>query len=121
MARSATTIDAFSAIAEPKRRMVLDSLSRGEKTVSHIVKSLRWPQPQVSKHLGVLRHVGLVTVRRHGRERLYSINGAKLKPIHDWVAAYEKFWEHQLDRIKERAEQAAQTVAKKSPPSQTSN
>ena len=114
MARSATTTDAFSAIAEPRRRLVLDSLSRGERTVTHIVDSLRWPQPQVSKHLGVLRQVGLVTVRRHGRERLYSINGTMLKPIHDWIKIYEKFWEHQLDRIKERAEHAARNAAKNS-------
>jgi DNA-binding transcriptional ArsR family regulator len=107
MARSATTIDAFAALAEPRRRQVLDSLAHGEQTVSTMVKSLRWPQPQVSKHLSVLRQVGLVNVRRDGRERLYSVNGPKLKPVHDWIKVYEKFWDHQLDRIKQRAEEAA--------------
>ena len=113
MARSATTSDVFNAIAEPKRRRVLESLCRGEQTVGHLVNSLDWPQPQVSKHLSVLRKVGLVVVRRHGRERFYRVNGNELKPVHEWVSIFEKFWDNQLDRIKQRAEQAAKAHEKK--------
>src|SRR5262249_17874015 len=100
-----TTIDAFSAVAEPKRRRLLDVLALVERPVNDIVASLGWSQPQVSKHLGVLRKVGLVTERRLGRQRLYSVNGAKLRPVHDWVKNFERFWQHQLQRIKARAEQ----------------
>lgn len=108
MARASTTADVFNAIAEPKRRRVLDSLARGgERTVGRLVEELRWSQPQVSKHLGVLRKVGLVVVRRHGRERFYRVNGAELKAVHEWVRTFEKFWDDQLERIKERAERAA--------------
>jgi DNA-binding transcriptional ArsR family regulator len=107
MARSATTTDVFSAIAEPRRRQVLGTLIGGEKAVADIVDILGWPQPQVSKHLAVLRAVGLVNVRQLGRQRLYVVNGPRLKPIHDWVRMYEQFWSHQLDRIKQRAERAA--------------
>src|SRR5438067_296297 len=101
MPRAPTTLDPFSAIAEPKRRKVLGTLRRGERPVNEIVAALGWPQPQVSKHLAVLREVGLVAVRRRGRERVYSVNGQTLKPIHDWIKMYEKFWERHLDRIKE--------------------
>ena len=104
MARSPTTLDAFSAVAEPRRREMLGALAGGERAVNDLVVTLRWPQPQVSKHLGVLREVGLVSVRRKGRQRMYSVNGEQLRPIHDWVKTYEKFWGHQLGRIKERAE-----------------
>jgi DNA-binding transcriptional ArsR family regulator len=104
MARTSTTADAFAAIAEPRRREVLGALAGGERDVSRLVEELGWPQPQVSKHLGVLRKVGLVSVSRKGRRRVYSVNGRELRPVYDWVKRYERFWEHQLHRIKERAE-----------------
>jgi DNA-binding transcriptional ArsR family regulator len=104
MPRAATTLDPFNAVAEPRRRQVLDMLAHGERPVNDMVISLGWPQPQVSKHLGVLRQVGLVSVRREGRQRVYSLNADPLKPIHDWVKTYERFWAHQLSRIKQRAE-----------------
>jgi DNA-binding transcriptional ArsR family regulator len=107
MPRSPTTLDAFTAIAEPRRREIIGTLARsnGECDVSWLVARLDWPQPQVSKHLGVLRKVGLVTVVRSGKRRLYSLNGRELRTVYDWVKAYERFWEHQLQRIKDRAEQ----------------
>jgi DNA-binding transcriptional ArsR family regulator len=108
MPRARTTFDSFNAIAEPKRRLVLDVLAKGERPVNDLVKSLGWPQPQVSKHLGVLKKVGLVSERRQGRQRLYKLNAEQLKPIHDWVKNYEWFWKHQLERIKIRAEQKVQ-------------
>lgn len=104
MPRAATTLDAFNAVAEPKRRRVLETLAHGEMPVSDLVGRLGWPQPMVSKHLGVLKEVGLVTARRDGRQRLYQINGEKLKTIHDWAKMFERFWAHQLLRIKEQAE-----------------
>ena len=104
MPRTPTTYDTFNAVAERKRRQVLDALAGGERRVNDIVAALGWAQPQVSKHLGVLLEVGLVDVRRAGRERFYRVNGAKLKPIHDWVKTYERFWTHQLRRVKQRAE-----------------
>lgn len=107
MARSPTTSDAFNAVAEPRRREILDLLSRGERPVNDVVAALGLAQPQVSKHLRVLRAVGLVNVRGSGRQRLYQLNAERLKPIHDWVRTFEPFWEHQLDRIKERAERMA--------------
>lgn len=109
MARAATTLDPFNAIAEPKRREVLGLLAGGEQPVNYIAQTLGWPQPQVSKHLAVLRQVGLVTVRRAGRERVYSVNAQKLKPVHDWTKTFERFWEHQLVRIKDRAQAKAQS------------
>jgi len=107
MPRAPTTLDPFNAVAEPKRRLVLDVLAQGERPVNALVESLRWPQPQVSKHLGVLRKVGLVSVRRVGRQRFYRLNGRLLQPIHEWVKTFERFWRHQLERIKARAEQKA--------------
>lgn len=104
MPRAATTLDPFTAVAEPRRRQVLELLAAGGRPVNDLVVSLGWPQPQVSKHLGVLRQVGLVSVRRAGRQRVYTLNGEKLKPIHEWVKTFERFWKHQLDRVKERAE-----------------
>src|SRR4051812_27286762 len=104
MARAATTLDPFNAVAEPKRRQVLETLAYGEMPVSDLVVRLGWPQPMVSKHLGVLKEVGLVSARREGRQRLYSVNGEKLKTIHDWAKMFERFWAHQLLRIKEQAE-----------------
>ena len=104
MARAATTLDPFNAVAEPKRRQVLETLAHGEMPVTELVGRLGWPQPMVSKHLGVLKEVGLVTSRHVGRQRLYQINGEKLKTIHDWARMFERFWAHQLLRIKEQAE-----------------
>src|SRR5687768_14986474 len=107
MARAPTTLDPFNAVAEPKRRRVLETLAGQELAVNDIVGRLGWPQPSVSKHLGVLKEVGLVRVRREGRQRLYSVDARQLKPIHDWAKTFEKFWTRQLDRIKERAERRA--------------
>src|SRR5271154_5454615 len=107
MARAPATLDCFNAIAEVKRRQVLDVLGRGERPVNDLVQSLGWPQPQVSKHLGVLKKVGLVSERRVGRQRMYRMNGAKLMPIHDWIKTFEHFWTHQLDRVKAKAEARA--------------
>ncbi len=107
MARAPTTLDPFNAIAEPKRRVVLDTLAGSEMAVNDIVGRLGWPQPSVSKHLGVLKEVGLVRVRKEGRQRLYSVDAEQLKPVHEWVKTFEKYWDRQLDRIKERAERLA--------------
>lgn len=108
MARAATTTDVFNAIAEPRRREIINRLAgRGETAVGALVDALRMPQPVVSKHLGVLRKVGIVSVSRQGQQRLYRLNARELKPVHDWVREFEKFWTFQLDRIKERAERAA--------------
>ena len=104
MPRAATTLDPFNAVAEPKRRQVLETLAQGEMAVNDLVGRLGWPQPMVSKHLGVLKEVGLVDSRNQGRQRLYRVNGEKLKTIHDWAKMFERFWAHQLLRIKEQAE-----------------
>lgn len=101
MARSATTADVFNAIAEPQRRKILDLLAGGERSVNDIARSLRLKQPQASKHLGVLKAVGLVNVRGAGRRRLYAMNAGQLKPVHDWVKAFEKLWAERLDRLDE--------------------
>jgi DNA-binding transcriptional ArsR family regulator len=93
MARAATTADAFNAVAEPQRRRILDLLVGGECSVTELVDGLGLTQPQVSKHLRVLREVSAVHVRDNGRRRLYRLNGPALKPIHDWVRAYERTWE----------------------------
>lgn len=116
MPRAPTTLDVFNAVAEPKRRRVLGVLADGERSVGDIVDTLKWPQPQVSKHLGVLRQVGLVGVRYAGRQRFYYVKGEKLKPIHDWVLKYEKLWTHQLDHIKARAEAKARVASSAKPP-----
>jgi DNA-binding transcriptional ArsR family regulator len=99
MARAATTTDVFNAIAEGSRRNILETLSGGEAAVGEIVDRLRLPQPQVSKHLGVLRSVDLVRCRTVGRRRLYRVNGAALKPVHDWAQSFEAHWNAQLDRL----------------------
>src|SRR5579862_392548 len=101
MARAATTSDAFNAVAEPRRRQILDLLAQGERPVNAVVAALGLAQPQVSKHLRVLREVGLVRVRVAGQQRLYALNAERLRPIHDWVRTFEPFWNHQFDRIKE--------------------
>jgi DNA-binding transcriptional ArsR family regulator len=99
MARAATTTDAFNAVAEPMRRQILDLLAAGERPVNDLVRELGLAQPQVSKHLRVLREVGAVDVREDGRRRLYRLNGAALKPIHDWVKNYERTWSERFDRL----------------------
>ena len=104
MPRAATTLDPFNAIAEPKRRLVLEALAEREMPVNDLVGRLGWPQPMVSKHLGVLSEVGLVNMRREGRQRLYQVDGRKLKTIYDWSRTFERFWAHQLLRIKDNAE-----------------
>ena len=99
MARAATTADAFNAVAEPRRRQILDALAGGERPVNDIVDLLGLAQPQVSKHLRVLREVGAVEVRGDGRRRLYRLNGDALKPIHDWVKGYERLWSERFDEL----------------------
>jgi DNA-binding transcriptional ArsR family regulator len=99
MARAATTADAFNAVAEPRRREILDVLAGGERPVNDLVRELALAQPQVSKHLRVLREVGAVEVRGDGRQRLYRLNGHALKPIHDWVKAYERSWDERFARL----------------------
>ena len=99
MARAATTSDAFNAVAEPRRRQILDALAGGERAVNDLVRLLGLAQPQVSKHLRVLREVGAVQVRDRGRQRLYRLNGHALKPIHDWVSGYERSWSERFDRL----------------------
>ncbi|MBK7405115.1 MAG: helix-turn-helix transcriptional regulator [Phycisphaerales bacterium] len=112
MARAATTSDVFSAIGEPRRREILEVLAgRGEMAVGDLAGCLHLPQPAVSKHLAVLREVGLVSVTRRGRSRLYRLEGEELKAVHDWVAMYERFWTRQLGRIKARAEQTTRGPA----------
>lgn len=99
MARAATTTDAFNAIAEPRRRHILDLLAEGEKSVNDIVVELPVSQPQVSKHLKVLKDVGLVKSRTEGRRRLYRLDALALKPVHDWIKDYERLWNERLDRL----------------------
>jgi DNA-binding transcriptional ArsR family regulator len=99
MARAATTTDAFNAVAEPQRRQILDVLAAGERPVNDLVRLLGLAQPQVSKHLRVLRAVGAVDVREEGRQRVYRLNGAALKPIHDWVAQFERTWSERFERL----------------------
>ncbi|HXV95158.1 MAG TPA: metalloregulator ArsR/SmtB family transcription factor [Gaiellaceae bacterium] len=99
MARAATTTDAFNAVAEPRRRQILDVLAGGERPVNDIVAQLGLAQPQVSKHLRVLREVGVVDVREDGRQRLYRVNGLALRPIHEWVRGYERLWSERFERL----------------------
>jgi DNA-binding transcriptional ArsR family regulator len=99
MARAATTTDAFNAVAEPRRRQIVDLLADGERPVGDLVRALGLGQPQVSKHLRVLREVGLVQVRDRGRQRLYRLNAHALKPIHDWVKGYERLWSERYELL----------------------
>ena len=99
VARAATTADAFNAVAEPRRREILDLLAGGERPVNDLVRLLGVAQPQVSKHLRVLREVGAVDVRDEGRRRLYRLNGQALKPIHDWVKEYERLWSDRFEQL----------------------
>ena len=108
MPRAPTTADVFNAIAEPRRREIVELLARrGALAVGTLVVTLGLPQPAVSKHLGVLRKVGVVAVIKQGKQRVYNLEAEKLKTVHDWVKAFEELWGHQLDRIKERAEYRA--------------
>src|SRR5215472_8456549 len=107
MPRAAATSDAFSAVAERRRREILSYLALKERPVSSIVATLRLAQPSVSKHLRVLREVGLVRARRNGRQVLYRTNAEAIRPLYEWAGTFERFWKHQLIRIKERAEESA--------------
>ncbi len=112
MARAATTSDVFNAIAEPRRREIVDLLARGaERDVTELVLKLDLSQPAVSKHLGVLRKVGVVAVHKAGRRRLYRLSPRELKPVHDWIQNFERFWTDQLAGIKEAAERKAKQLA----------
>src|SRR5579871_5272145 len=108
MARAATTTDVFNAVAEPRRREIIELLSDGQEwAVNNVVERMQMAQPAVSKHLGVLREVGVVTVVKRGQHRMYRLEAAELKTIHDWAKTFERYWNNQIDRIKERAEQKA--------------
>jgi DNA-binding transcriptional ArsR family regulator len=104
MARASTTSDAFNAVAEPRRREILTYLAGAERPVGEIVAALGLEQPSVSKHLRVLRDVGLVRMRCQGRQKLYRTNAAAIRPLHEWTATFERYWQHQLLRVKQRAE-----------------
>ena len=105
MPRAATTSDAFNAVAEPRRRDILNYLALQERPVGDIVATLGLEQPSVSKHLRVLKDVGLVHVRRDGRHMLYRTNAEAIRPLHEWASTFERLWRHQLQRVKERAEE----------------
>jgi DNA-binding transcriptional ArsR family regulator len=109
MARAATTSDAFNAVSEPRRRQILDVLAGGEVSVGEVVRRLGLRQPQVSKHLRVLREVGVVEARGEGRQRLYRVNGEALRPIHDWVASFEGLWEKRFEALDDVLEELKQT------------
>jgi DNA-binding transcriptional ArsR family regulator len=105
MARRPTSHDPFNAVAEPKRRKVLEVIGTDELSVNEIVERLGWNQPMVSKHLGVLKQVGLVSERRVGRQRMYRVNAEQLKPIYDWVSPFERFWSDRFERLDEVLEE----------------
>jgi DNA-binding transcriptional ArsR family regulator len=112
LARAATTSDAFNAVAEPRRREILNYLALQARPVGDIALRLGLQQPSVSKHLRVLRDVGLVHVRRDGRQMLYRTNAQAIQPLHEWTKTFERFWQHQLSRVKERAEARSKSVDK---------
>jgi DNA-binding transcriptional ArsR family regulator len=116
VARASTTSDVFNAVAEPRRREILSYLAPQERPVGDIVISLRLGQPSVSKHLRVLREVGLVHVRREGRQILYRTNAEAIKPLHEWTSVFERYWRNQLQRVKERAEQNERAMPSKEKP-----
>lgn len=116
MARAATTSDVFNAVAEPRRREILGLLVVSELPVGDIVALVKLDQPSVSKHLRVLRDVGLVHVRRNGRHKLYRTNAQGIKPVHEWAEMFERYWRHQLNRVKERAEAKMRGVAEQENP-----
>ena len=105
MARASTTSDAFNAVAEPRRREILSYLAGAERPVGEIVAALGMEQPSVSKHLRVLRDVGLVRMRSQSRQKLYQTNADAIRPLHEWAGTFERYWQHQLNRVKERAEE----------------
>jgi DNA-binding transcriptional ArsR family regulator len=109
MARAATTTDAFNAVAEPRRRQILDLLAQGERPVNDLVEVLGLAQPQVSKHLRVLREVDLVRVRDEGRQRMYRLNAEPLKPLHDWLAKYEQSWNKRFDLMDDVLDELKET------------
>ena len=110
MARAATTSDAFNAVAEPRRREILNYLALQERPVGDIVAALELEQPSVSKHLRVLKDVGLVRARREGRQMLYQVNADAIRPLHEWASTFERLWQHQLKKLKERAEENMKKV-----------
>src|SRR5271169_1442906 len=116
VARAATTSDAFNAVAEPRRREILNYLALQERPVGDIVATLGLEQPSVSKHLRVLLDVGLVQVRREGRQKLYRLEAAGIRPLHEWTGTFERFWRNQLTRVKERAEELEAKRAKEKAP-----
>jgi DNA-binding transcriptional ArsR family regulator len=113
MARAATSSDSFNAVAEPRRREILQYLALQERAVGDIVAGLRLEQPSVSKHLKVLRQVGLVRVRRSGRHMFYRTNAEAIRPLYEWAKMFERFWAHQLSRIKERAEAKSRELSER--------
>jgi DNA-binding transcriptional ArsR family regulator len=120
MPRAPTTADVFNAIAEPRRRRIIDLLGDARaRPVGGMARSLRLPQPTVSKHLRVLRKVGLVSVARQGQHRLYRLNPLELKAVNDWVKPFERYWTHQVDRIKQRSEEKAARLPDSTPHPQT--
>jgi len=114
MPRASTTSDSFNAVAEPRRREILNFLAPAERPVGAIVEGLGFPQPSVSKHLRVLLDVGLVEVRREGRQAFYRTNAEAIKPVHEWTSRFERYWRRQLTRVKERAEQESKRSEKNS-------
>jgi DNA-binding transcriptional ArsR family regulator len=107
MPRASTTSDSFNAVAEPRRRDILNYLALQERSVSEIVDALEMEQPSVSKHLRVLKEVGLVNVRREGRQMLYRVNAMAIRPLWEWTSTFERMWRHQLAKVKENAERKA--------------
>jgi DNA-binding transcriptional ArsR family regulator len=104
MARATTTSDAFNAVAEPRRRDILNYIALQERSVSEIVDALEMEQPSISKHLKVLKDVGLVEARREGRQMLYRVNAMAIRPLWEWTTTFERLWRHQLAKVKENAE-----------------
>jgi DNA-binding transcriptional ArsR family regulator len=119
MARPTVSLDPFEAIAQPKRRQVLETLARYQTpgcSVNELVISLGLPQPVVSKHLAILKEVGLVSIEKRGRQHFYQVNGDGVRTIHEWASRFEKFWTHQLSSIKERAERRARELSAQEEP-----
>jgi len=121
MARASTTLDAFNAVAEPRRREILSYLAGDERPVGDIVTALGFEQPSVSKHLRVLREVGLVRMRCQGRQKLYRTNADAIRPLHEWAGTFERYWQHQLLRVKELAEATVKQAAQSPNPNSNSN
>lgn len=115
MARRSTTFDTFNAVAEPRRRRILNLLLRGERSVNGVARRLHFTQPQVSKHLRVLKQVGLVRVRGAGKQRLYRLDARGLKPVHQWVSAFERFWNESFDRLDAYLKELQQQEKKNEP------